>query len=76
MRIHCPTPLSTSKVVALCGNGGIDYGEDCDCGTAGAAADPGLLLRNLNQVTIRGIYIGLYRDNGKENGSYHLGFRV
>ena len=48
MRIHCPTPLSTSKVVALCGNGGIDYGENCDCGTAGAAADPGLLLRNLN----------------------------
>ena len=22
------------------------------------------------------ILMGLYRDNGKENGNYHLGFRV
>eukprot|EP00929_Paragymnodinium_shiwhaense_P002450 TRINITY_DN10270_c0_g2_i1.p1 TRINITY_DN10270_c0_g2~~TRINITY_DN10270_c0_g2_i1.p1 ORF type:complete len:1288 (+),score=231.96 TRINITY_DN10270_c0_g2_i1:74-3937(+) len=26
-------------VVPLCGNGGIDYGEECDCGTGGAATD-------------------------------------
>ena len=25
---------------------------------------------------ILGSNIGLYRDNGKENGNYHLGFRV
>ena len=23
-----------------------------------------------------GGYIGIYRDNGKENGNYYLGFRV
>ena len=23
-----------------------------------------------------GSYIGLYRDNGKENGNYHVGFGV
>ena len=23
-----------------------------------------------------GIILGLYRDNGKENGSYYLGFRA
>ena len=25
---------------------------------------------------LKGYNIGLYRDNGKENGSYYLGFRV
>ena len=24
----------------------------------------------------RGTILGLYRDNGQENGSYYLGFRV
>ena len=24
----------------------------------------------------RGVLLGLYRDNGKENGAYYLGFRV
>ena len=23
-----------------------------------------------------GVILGLYRDNGKENGNYYLGFRV
>eukprot|EP00929_Paragymnodinium_shiwhaense_P002454 TRINITY_DN10270_c0_g5_i1.p1 TRINITY_DN10270_c0_g5~~TRINITY_DN10270_c0_g5_i1.p1 ORF type:complete len:1155 (+),score=175.60 TRINITY_DN10270_c0_g5_i1:43-3507(+) len=34
----CTLP-HTVAVVPLCGNGGIDYGEECDCGTGGAAAD-------------------------------------
>ena len=27
-------------------------------------------------VPLKGFILGLYRDNGKENGSYYLGFRV
>ena len=25
---------------------------------------------------VRGVILGLYRDNGKENGNYYLGFSV
>ena len=35
----------------------------------------GLSLGPLNIGVYGGIW-GLYRDNGKENGSYYLGFRV
>ena len=27
-------------------------------------------------ISYKGMYQGLYRDNGKENGNYYLGFRV
>ncbi|CAE7253015.1 unnamed protein product [Symbiodinium natans] len=33
---RCTRP-ETLAVVPLCGNGGIDYGEECDCGSAGDA---------------------------------------
>ena len=26
-------------------------------------------------VPLKGVILGLYRDNGKENGNYYLGFR-
>ena len=47
-------------------------------GGCSRSAYSGLLLKDLNSVTIKGIY----RDNGKENGNYYngviwgLGFRV
>ena len=28
------------------------------------------------EAIIIGMILGLYRDNGKENGNYYLGFRV
>ena len=30
----------------------------------------------ITQSELLGLYRGLYRDNGKEIGSYYLGFRV
>ena len=30
----------------------------------------------METIGIIGTTLGLYRDNGKENGSYYLGFRV
>ena len=33
-------------------------------------------MQNGSYYSILGYILGLYRDNGKENGNYYLGFRV
>ena len=33
-------------------------------------------MESTGSVGVRGCILGLYRDNGKENGNYNLGLRV
>ena len=33
-------------------------------------------MRIMETTTVYWGYLGLFRDNGKENGNYYLGFRV
>ena len=45
-------------------------------GDNNTAAKGRALISNVGTTFILGVILGLSRDNGKENGNYHSGFRV
>ena len=50
--------------------------KTCGVDDGGGATLAGLNSGTFRIIVIIGVILGLCRDNGKENGSYYLGFRV